>query len=87
MLPMVFSPDEKLSSLSHCGLRQDLALGGAAGRDGSRTASCSYLPGNDGMKVDKKGNLYAVNAVGPGEVWITSPEGAKRTWARWNFRR
>ena len=27
------------------------------------------------MKVDSKGNLYSVNAVGPGEIWITSPEG------------
>ncbi|MBV9398377.1 MAG: SMP-30/gluconolactonase/LRE family protein [Bryobacterales bacterium] len=31
--------------------------------------------GNDGMKTDRQGNLYAVNAVGPGEVWIVSPEG------------
>ena len=31
--------------------------------------------GNDGMKTDRKGNLYSTNAVAPGEVWITSPEG------------
>lgn len=31
--------------------------------------------GNDGMKTDLKGNLYSTNAVGPGEIWITSKEG------------
>jgi gluconolactonase len=31
--------------------------------------------GNDGMKTDEQGNLYAVNPVGPGEVWIVSPAG------------
>jgi gluconolactonase len=31
--------------------------------------------GNDGMKTDRQGNLYLVNAVGPGEVWIVSPAG------------
>lgn len=31
--------------------------------------------GNDGMKTDRKGNLYSTNAVTPGEIWITSPEG------------
>jgi gluconolactonase len=31
--------------------------------------------GNDGLKTDQQGNLYAVNAVGPGEVWIVSPAG------------
>jgi gluconolactonase len=35
-----------------------------------------FVPaGNDGMKTDLKGNLYSTNAVGPGEVWITSKEG------------
>ena len=35
-----------------------------------------FIPaGNDGMKVDRKGNLYSTNAVAPGEIWITSPEG------------
>jgi gluconolactonase len=36
----------------------------------------TFIPaGNDGMKTDSKGNLYSVNAVGAGEVWIMSPEG------------
>ncbi len=35
-----------------------------------------FVPaGNDGMKTDVKGNLYSTNAVGPGEIWITSKEG------------
>jgi len=35
-----------------------------------------FIPaGNDGMKTDLKGNLYSTNAVGPGEIWITSKEG------------
>ena len=35
-----------------------------------------FIPaGNDGMKTDLKGNLYSTNAVGPGEVWITSKAG------------
>jgi sugar lactone lactonase YvrE len=38
--------------------------------------SSIFIPaGNDGMKTDLKGNLYSPNAVGPGEVWITSKEG------------
>ncbi len=36
----------------------------------------SFIPaGNDGMRTDLKGNLYSTNAVGPGEIWITSKEG------------
>jgi gluconolactonase len=35
-----------------------------------------FIPaGNDGMKADVKGNLYSTNAVGPGEIWITSAAG------------
>lgn len=35
-----------------------------------------FIPaGNDGMRTDLKGNLYSTNAVGPGEIWITSKEG------------
>lgn len=31
--------------------------------------------GNDGLKTDQAGNVYSTNAVGPGEIWITSPAG------------
>jgi len=35
-----------------------------------------FIPaGNDGMRTDLRGNLYSTNAVGPGEIWITSKEG------------
>jgi len=33
--------------------------------------------GNDGLKTDLKGNVFSVNAVGQGEVLITSPEGKR----------
>jgi gluconolactonase len=33
--------------------------------------------GNDGMKVDQKGNLYSTSGAGPGEVRITSPAGKR----------
>lgn len=33
--------------------------------------------GNDGMKTDKRGNVYQVNAVGQGEVLITAPDGKR----------
>jgi gluconolactonase len=35
------------------------------------------LMGNDGMKVDKLGNVYTTSGAGPGEVRITSPEGKR----------
>ena len=38
--------------------------------------------GNDGMKADAKGNLYSTNAVGPGEIWITSPQSKQLRPAR-----
>ena len=35
------------------------------------------VAGNDGMKVDRQGNLYSTTGAGPGEVRITSPEGKR----------
>jgi gluconolactonase len=32
---------------------------------------------NDGMKVDRRGNLYSTTGAGPGEVRITSPDGRR----------
>jgi len=70
---IAFSPDEKyLYVTAGFGktLRWDVQP------DGSIANPRTFIPaGNDGMKTDSKGNLYSVNAVGPGEVWITSPEG------------
>jgi gluconolactonase len=35
------------------------------------------LMGNDGMKVDRMGNLYSTAGAGPGEVRITAPDGTR----------
>jgi gluconolactonase len=35
------------------------------------------VAGNDGMKVDRNGNLYSTTGAGPGEVRITSREGRR----------
>ena len=70
---IVFSPDEKVLYLT-AGFGKTMRW--EVQPDGTIKNGKLFIPaGNDGMKVDKKGNLYAVNAVGPGEVWIASPEG------------
>ena len=35
------------------------------------------VAGNDGLKVDRRGNVYSTTGAGPGEVRITSPEGTR----------
>ena len=35
------------------------------------------VAGNDGLKVDRRGNVYSTTGAGPGEVRITSPEGKR----------
>ena len=35
------------------------------------------VEGNDGLKVDAKGNVFSTTGAGPGEVRITSPEGKR----------
>lgn len=70
---ITFSPDEKYLYLT-AGFGKTFRW--EVQPDGSIRNGKLFMPaGNDGMKVDKQGNLYAVNAVGPGEVWIVSPEG------------
>jgi gluconolactonase len=70
---IAFSPDEKYLYLT-AGFGKTMRY--EVQPDGAIKNGKLFMPaGNDGMKVDKNGNLYAVNAVGPGEVWITSPEG------------
>ncbi len=70
---IVFSPDEKYLYLT-AGFAKTFRW--EVQPDGTiRNGSLFMAAGNDGMKVDTKGNLYAVNAVGPGEVGIVSPEG------------
>ena len=70
---IAFSPDEKYLYVT-AGFGKTLRW--EVQPDGSIVNAKTFIPaGNDGMKVYSKGNLYAVNAVGPGEVWITSQEG------------
>ena len=75
---LAFSPDEKYlyvddtskKSVTRYEVQPDDTI--AYGRVFA-DMSADKAPGNpDGMKVDKKGNIYC---TGPGGVWIFSPEG------------
>lgn len=35
------------------------------------------VPNNDGLKVDRRGNVYSTTGAGPGEVRITAPDGTR----------
>jgi hypothetical protein len=35
------------------------------------------VPNNDGLKVDRRGNVYSTTGAGPGEVRITAPDGRR----------
>ena len=35
------------------------------------------VAGNDGLKVDRRGNVYSTTGAGPGEVRITAPDGRR----------
>jgi gluconolactonase len=75
---IAFSPDEKYLYIAESGLKVWLRYKVQA--DGSVTDGEQFLDakpdstpgGPDGMRVDKKGNIYG---SGPGGVWIISPEG------------
>ena len=47
--------------------------------DGTVTNRQEFLDveGNDGMKVDRRGNVYSTTGAGPGEVRITAPDGRR----------
>ncbi len=75
---IAFSPDEKYLYIAESGdkvwLRYKVQPDGSV-TDGqtfldAKTDSTPGVP--DGMRVDKKGNIYS---AGPGGVWIISPEG------------
>jgi gluconolactonase len=75
---IAFSPDEKYLYIAESGDKVWLRY--TVQPDGSVTDGKPFLdaktdstPGApDGMRVDKKGNIYS---AGPGGVWIISPEG------------
>jgi gluconolactonase len=75
---IAFSPDEKYLYIAESGTKQWLRY--RVQPDGSVTDGALFLdaskdPGDgvpDGIRVDKKGNIYG---AGPGGVWIISPEG------------
>jgi gluconolactonase len=70
---IAFSPDEKYLYVTQ-GFGKTARFEVQA--DGTLRNGKPFLrAGNDGLKVDHKGNLYSVNAVGPGEVWISSADG------------
>ncbi len=75
---IAFSPDEKILYIADSGkrvwMRYDVAGDGSLGvgtlllgTEGEKSPG-----GPDGIKVDKKGNIYG---SGPGGVWIISPKG------------
>jgi len=76
---IAFSPDEKFLYVDNSGPKK-LWMRYRVKEDGSLTdakvfydATSDTRPGGpDGMKVDRKGNVYS---TGPGGVWIFSPEG------------
>jgi gluconolactonase len=75
---LAFSPDEKFLYIAESGKRQWMRYpvqpDGSVG-DGILFLDASTDPadgGPDGLRVDKKGNIYG---SGPGGVWIISPEG------------
>jgi gluconolactonase len=72
---IVLSPDEK-SLYVTAGARRMMRY--PVNADGSLGSGMLFAEGDgitDGMKVDRKGNIYSTSGAGPGIVRITSPEG------------
>jgi gluconolactonase len=75
---IAFSPDEKYLYIADSGLKVWLrykvqADGSVTDKEQFLDAKTDSTPGGpDGIRVDKKGNIYG---SGPGGVWIISPEG------------
>jgi gluconolactonase len=75
---LAFSPDERFLYVAESGKRQWMRY--RVQSDGSVTDGIVFLDasaepadgGPDGLRVDKKGNIYG---SGPGGVWIIAPEG------------
>jgi gluconolactonase len=79
---LAFSPDEKYLYVTNWDVKKKVVMRYEVANDGGLSAGrvffdASGAPGEealDGLKVDRRGNLYF---SGPGGVWIVSPE-AKR---------
>jgi len=77
---LAFSPDEKYLYVANSDAKRKIWMRFEVRPDGALGASRVFYdvtsesaPGlPDGLKVDRKGNVYA---TGPGGVWIFSPEG------------
>jgi gluconolactonase len=77
---LAFSPDEKYLYVGNSSSKRKLWMRFEVQTDGSLANGKTFVdasgsPGDgvpDGMKVDKKGNIYA---TGPGGLWLMSPEG------------
>ncbi|MGH9722833.1 MAG: SMP-30/gluconolactonase/LRE family protein [Bryobacteraceae bacterium] len=77
---LAFSPDEKFLYVANSDPKRKIWMRFVVESDGTLSGGKVFVdvtaeaaPGMpDGMKIDKKGNLYC---TGPGGVWIFSPEG------------
>jgi gluconolactonase len=73
---ITFSPDEKYLYLN-AGFAKMMRY--EVEPDGTISNGTTFFEGGggivDGMKTDRRGNLYSTGGAGPGEVRITSPEG------------
>ena len=77
---LAFSPDEKYLYVDDWDEKRKVIMRYEVRPDGTLSGKQVFLdatgePGEDawdGMKIDRKGNLYA---AGPGGLWIISPEG------------
>jgi gluconolactonase len=72
---IALSPDEKTLYVT-AGMRKTLAYD-VLPDDTVANPRTFIEAGNDGIKTDNQGNVYQVNAVGQGEILITSPAGKR----------
>jgi gluconolactonase len=72
---IALSPDEKklYVTLGRKIMRYDINADDTIGNP----QEFADVQGNDGLKVDKAGNVYTTSGAGPGEVRIFSPEGKR----------
>jgi gluconolactonase len=71
---ITFSPDEKYLYVT-AGFRGKTLRYDVLPDDTVANPKVFIEAGNDGMKTDRKGNLFSTNPGEQPEIWITSPEG------------